>query len=183
MRQNMIFATIKVVKSWDLAQFVAMGAEQRNAIRRALNEDADKLLAEGDPADPQLRRLRREMEEVNKLFDDFEKRARAEEESKNASRIFNEQASTLQSALDEAERVLISRVQGVLPRDLDSLEHLVIEHKEFENRLQALSSDVEQVQETFRSIALKTPLMKKSLERILDKWNGLWELSNLYIER
>jgi hypothetical protein len=55
-----------------------MGQEQRNAIRKALNEDADKLLQEGDPADPQLRRLRREMEEVNRLFDDFERRARAE---------------------------------------------------------------------------------------------------------
>jgi hypothetical protein len=57
-----------------------MGQEQRDAIRKALNEDADKLLQEGDPADPQLRRLRREMEEVNRLFDEFEKRARAEGE-------------------------------------------------------------------------------------------------------
>jgi hypothetical protein len=55
-----------------------MGQEQHNAIRKALNEDADKLLQEGDPADPQLRRLRREMEEVNRLFDEFERRARAE---------------------------------------------------------------------------------------------------------
>lgn len=57
-----------------------MGAEQRGAIRRALNEDAEKLLREGDPGDPQLRRLRREMDDVNKLFDDFERRARAEGE-------------------------------------------------------------------------------------------------------
>jgi hypothetical protein len=78
LRQNMIFATIKVVKGWDFDQFLAMGAEQRTAIRRALNDDADKLLSEGDPSDPQLRRLRREMEEVNRLFDEFEKRARAE---------------------------------------------------------------------------------------------------------
>lgn len=78
LRQNMIFATIKVVKGWDFEQFLAMGTEQRTAIRRALNDDADKLLAEGDPNDPQLRRLRREMEEVNRLFDEFEKRARAE---------------------------------------------------------------------------------------------------------
>jgi len=55
-----------------------MGQDQRNAIRKALNEDADKLLAEGDPNDPQLRRLRREMEEVNRLFDEFERRAREE---------------------------------------------------------------------------------------------------------
>ncbi len=34
MRQNMIFATIRVVKSWDFAQFLSMGKEQRTAIRR-----------------------------------------------------------------------------------------------------------------------------------------------------
>jgi dystonin len=81
MRQNMIFATIKVVKSWDLAQFLAMGAEQRNAIRKALNEDADKLIQEGDSNDPALRRLRREIDEVNRLFDEFERKA-LETESK-----------------------------------------------------------------------------------------------------
>ena len=54
-----------------------MGADQHNAIRRALNEDADKLIQEGDPNDPQLRRLRREIDEVNRLFDEFERRANA----------------------------------------------------------------------------------------------------------
>lgn len=82
MRQNMIFATIKVVKGWDLAQFMSMGAEQRNAIRRALNEDAEKLIQEGESTDPALRRLRREIDEVNRLFDEFERRAR-ESESNN----------------------------------------------------------------------------------------------------
>lgn len=81
MRQNMIFATIKVVKSWDLSQFLAMGAEQRNAIRKALNEDAEKLIQEGEPNDPALRRLRREIDEVNRLFDQFERQA-IENESK-----------------------------------------------------------------------------------------------------
>ena len=66
-----------VEKSWDLVQLIAMGADQRNAIRRALNEDADKLIQEGDPNDPQLRRLRREIDEVNRLFDDFERSANA----------------------------------------------------------------------------------------------------------
>jgi hypothetical protein len=44
MRQNMIFATIKVVKSWDFQQYISMEREQRIAIRRALNEDSDKLI-------------------------------------------------------------------------------------------------------------------------------------------
>lgn len=183
LRQNMIFATIKVVKGWDLSQFLAMGQDQRTAIRKALNEDADKLLSEGDPADPQLRRLKREMADVNRLFDDFEKRARAEEESKNAGRIFNEQASSLQQALDEAERVLNARIAAPLPRDLDSLEHLVLQHKDYEQGLQRLAPDVEQMQQTFRGITLKTPAMRNKLDNITTKWNHLWNLSSLYIER
>ncbi|KAI4467607.1 envoplakin [Holotrichia oblita] len=183
MRQNMIFVTIKVVKGWDLPQFIAIGADQRNAIRTALNEDADKLFAEGDPSDPQLRRLRREMDEVNRLFDEFEKRARAEEESKNKTRIFNNQISELQRVLDEAERVINQRVLSPLPRDIDTLEHLTREHKEFESRLQNLEPEIEQVKDTFRSITLKTPQHKKDLEKVLGKWNYIWNTSKLYMER
>ena len=54
-----------------------MGVDQRNAIRRALNEDADKLIQEGDPNDPQLLRLRREIDEFNRLFDELERRDNA----------------------------------------------------------------------------------------------------------
>lgn len=34
----------QVVKSWDFQQFLSMGKEQRTAIRRALNEDSEKLI-------------------------------------------------------------------------------------------------------------------------------------------
>ncbi|XP_047035662.1 dystonin isoform X35 [Helicoverpa zea] len=183
MRQNMIFATIKVVKGWDFPQFVAMGAEQRQAIRRALNEDAEKLLAEGDPADPQLRRLRREIDDVNRLFDEFERRARAEEESKNAARIFTEQSSNLLERLDVLERQLHERIASHIPRDLDTLEHLVLQHKDWETSVHALNSDVEEVQATFRGIALKTPAMKKSLDKVMGKWNDMQTKSQLFVER
>lgn len=140
-------------------------------------------MAEGDPSDPQLRRLRREMDEVNRLFDEFEKRARAEEESKNQTRIFNDQISSLNINLDEAERIINQRVLAPLPRDIDTLQHLVLEHKEFESRLQSMEPDIEQVKDTFRSITLKTPQHKKDLEKVLNKWNYIWNTSNLYIER
>lgn len=127
MRQNMIFATIKVVKSWDLAQFLAMGAEQRTAIRKALNEDADKLIQEGDPTDPALRRLRREIDEVNRLFDEFERKAMEAEKSKNTSKVFMDQATTLQSDLEDLERSLVSRVTQPIPRDVRCLS--IVSHK------------------------------------------------------
>lgn len=78
LRRNMILATIRVVKEWSFDHFVSLGYEQRNSIRRALNEDSDKVLAESDPADPQLQRLKQEMIEINRLFDEFERRANSE---------------------------------------------------------------------------------------------------------
>lgn len=171
------------MKAWSLQQFLDMGQHQRSAIRKALNEDANKLLNEGDPSDPQLRRLKREMIEVNRLFDDFEKRARAEEESRHAGRIFNEQISNLDRTLIEVEELLKTRVAAILPRDLNTFKCLIVEHKDFEQSLQCISSDVEQLQQTFRSITLKTPQMKNKLDNIVNKWNYICNLNNLYIER
>lgn len=78
LRRNMILATIRVVREWSFEHFLGLGYEQRSAIRRALNEDSDKVLSESDPADPQLTRLKQEMIEVNRLFDEFERRANSE---------------------------------------------------------------------------------------------------------
>lgn len=105
------------------------------------------------------------------------------EESKNQTRIFNNQITSLQQTLDEFERVINQRVLSPLPRDIDTLQHLVLEHKEFESRLQNIESEIEQVKDTFRSITLKTPQHKKDLEKVLNKWNYIWNTSNLYIER
>ncbi|XP_070505713.1 microtubule-actin cross-linking factor 1 isoform X14 [Chironomus tepperi] len=183
LRQNMIFATIKVVKGWDFDQFLAMGAEQRTAIRRALNDDADKLLAEGDPSDPQLRRLRREMDEVNRLFDDFEKRARAEEESKQASRIFTEECIGLKSRLEDMARELDHIILSPMPRDLDSLEHAVQILDDYRRRLDLLEPDLNHLQETFRTITLKTPALKKSLDSLKELWKELNTQAGLHADR
>ncbi|XP_032586331.1 dystonin isoform X31 [Drosophila mojavensis] len=183
LRQNMIFATIRVVKGWDFDQFLAMGPEQRTAIRRALNDDADKLLSEGDPNDPQLRRLRREMDEVNRLFDEFEKRARAEEESKQASRIFTEECIAIKSKLEDMARELDQIILAPLPRDLDSLEHVLAIHGDYERRLHLLEPELKHLQETFRTIALKTPVLKKSLDNLNELWKELNTQSNLHKDR
>lgn len=78
LRRNMILATIRVVREWSFDHFVALGFEQRNSIRRALNEDSDKVLAESDLADPQLISLKQEMIEINRLFEEYERRANSQ---------------------------------------------------------------------------------------------------------
>lgn len=57
------------------------------------------------------------------------------EEGKNAVRVLTDQLASLQSKLDEAEHTLNLRLTAPVPRDLDSLEHLVIQHKDFETNL------------------------------------------------
>ncbi|XP_054739785.1 dystonin isoform X18 [Anastrepha obliqua] len=183
LRQNMIFATIRVVKSWDFDQFLAMGSDQRSAIRRALNEDAEKLLSEGDSNDPQLRRLRREMDEVNRLFDEFEKRANAEEESKQSSRVFTEECITIKSKLEDMARELDQIILAPLPRDLDSVEHVQEIYLDYERRLKQLDPEIQHLQKIFRNIPLKTPALKKSLDNLLELWNELHTQSGLHKER
>ncbi|XP_017463645.1 PREDICTED: microtubule-actin cross-linking factor 1 isoform X3 [Rhagoletis zephyria] len=183
LRQNMIFATIRVVKSWDFDQFLAMGSDQRSAIRRALNEDAEKLLSEGDSNDPQLRRLRREMDDVNRLFDEFEKRANAEEESKQASRVFTEECINIKSKLEDMARELDKIILAPLPRDIDSLEHAKEIHIDYERRLRQLDPEIQHVQNSFRNIPLKTPALKKSLDNLVELWNELHTQSDLHRDR
>ncbi|CAH2097827.1 unnamed protein product [Euphydryas editha] len=105
------------------------------------------------------------------------------EDSKNAARIFTEQSSNLLERLEVFERQLHERIASHIPRDLDSLEHLVLQHKDWESSLHALSSDVEEVQATFRGIALKTPAMKKNLDKVMGKWNDMQSKSQLFVER
>ena len=166
MSQNMIFATIKVVKSWDLSQFMAMGKDQRDAIRKALNEDADKLLQQGDPNDPQLHRLQREIHEVNQLFDEFERRAALGNRPELSQRAIGDQLTKLLIRLEEAERTLTSRITAPLPRDLEQLEQLVVEHKQFEMQLQSLQPELESVKSNIEECPKKTPSMQTKCVRL-----------------
>ena len=54
-------------------QFRALGRAQREAIMKAVNEDAEKLIAEYGPGarDPDLVRLREEIKLCNRIFNDL----------------------------------------------------------------------------------------------------------------
>lgn len=70
-----------------------------------------------------------------------------------------------------------------IPRDVDSLERYVIEHKEFESRIQMYESRVESVQRTYATIPQKTAALQTKLDRVVEKWEKIWSLSHLYVER
>lgn len=70
-----------------------------------------------------------------------------------------------------------------LPRDLDSLEHAVQIHEDYRRRLHLLEPDLKHLQETFRTIALKTPQLKKSLDSLVELWKELNTQSDLHGDR
>lgn len=70
-----------------------------------------------------------------------------------------------------------------MPRDIDSLEHAVQTHEDFRRRLELAEPDLKHLQETFRTIALKTPALKKSLDNLMDLWKELNTQSNLHGDR
>ena len=49
-------------------QFQMLGPTQREAILRALNEDAEKLKQEYGEQDPAVRRLQEQMKQCNQIF-------------------------------------------------------------------------------------------------------------------
>ena len=183
MRQNMIFATIRVVKSWDFAQYISMDKETRTNIRRALNEDADKLIQEGEPNDPQLRRLEREIAEVNRLFDEWERRAAMEDEKRNATKMFENAVTNLEMTLNEYEKTIIKVCKAPLPRDVETLQTQVIAHKEFESNLQREEINVNGVKDLFANIPQKTADDQAKLDKVLDQWDRIWSYSSYYVER
>ncbi|KAL1415469.1 hypothetical protein MTO96_006813 [Rhipicephalus appendiculatus] len=155
LRLNMIFATIKIVKAWDLKTFRAMEPSQRESIIRALNEDAEKLLAEGGS-----REVTREPESP-----------------------FADLSARLEKLLQEKERTLNSRTQAHIPRDVDSLDALVVQHKEFEEGLQDLEPQVAEMRVAFKQMTKKTPTTQDRHDGVVRLWDRIWNLSHLYVER
>lgn len=105
-----------------------MDPSQREAIIRALNDDASRLLSELDPDDPLAARLREELRLCNEhLYRLLAESQRAQEPP--AGDKFDSKVNQLLEKLEESWQNLNRRVAQPLPRDLDAWEQLVIEHK------------------------------------------------------
>jgi len=89
----------------------------------------------------------------------------------------------LHQDLEDMERTLVTRVNAPVPKDVDSLERMVTEHREIEIKLQSFESRVQTVQRTYASIPQKTTSLQSKFDKVVEKWERIWSLSSLYIER
>lgn len=166
---------------------------------KALNDDANKLLSEMDPNDPLAMRLREELRLTNEHFYNLLQQSLKGPGNLSSiipliahaiffiepglSDIFDEKIAALLKKLEEAWKKLNDRVGQAVPRDAESLEQMIIAHKEFEDALQALDSEVSTVKELFRQLPDPSPLQRSRYDQLNGRWEDLWELSRMYVER
>ena len=124
-------------RGWDLDTFKAMDPEMRDAIMRALNDDANKLLSELDPNDPLALRLREELRRTNEHFWNLLNASQKSPEPDWASQ-FDEKINDLLRKLEEAWRKLNDNVGKPVSRTTDELEKVIVDHKKFEDDLQVI---------------------------------------------
>ncbi|CAG9534522.1 unnamed protein product [Cercopithifilaria johnstoni] len=181
-RYNMVLNTMAQIRSWDLNTFAAMTPEERDAIIKALNDDANKLISELEPNDPLAMRLKEELKLTNEHFYDLLNQMNRPKEPEVGAQ-FDAKIAELLNKLDEAYRNLNDRVMQNIPRSREELERLTIAHKDFEDGLQAFDVDVSTVNELFRQIPEPTPSQRANFDRLSGRWEDLWELSRMYVER
>lgn len=186
LRQNMIFATLRIVNGWDFKTYAGMDPNQRNSIIRALEDDIDKVVREGPPDDRDSQRLQDEMKALKKKFAEFDERLKAEADersNKALTKKFTDKASPLLDILNEKERILVQRCTNPIPRERDALEMLVIEHKQFESDVKKHESDIQQVKELFYNIPRKSQEAQRKHDQIIETWERIWALAQIYVER
>lgn len=186
LRYNMVLATLKQVKDWDYPIYCAMDPKKRDGILKMLEDDINKLARESPPDDPKIRRLQDEFDDIKRKFDEFEKRKRQEEEEKkNQAMIqkFIDSANDVLEKLQEKERILIQRAQNQIPRELQLLENLIIEHNEFEHDLSKYESKIKSLKDEFYKISNKSHAAQSKYEAIIETWDRVCTLSKHYAER
>ena len=94
-----------------------------------------------------------------------------------------EAIDSLEMTLTEYEKTIIKACKAPLPRDVESLNTLVMAHKEFESSLNSQEPLITNVKQLFANIPSKTASEQEKLDAVLDQWDRIWGYSQYYVER
>ncbi len=89
----------------------------------------------------------------------------------------------LLGSLEEAWKKLNERVAAPIPRTPEALEQLIMDQKSFEDSLQMLDSDIAAIKELYQLLPDASPMQRSRMDQLLARWEDLWELSRMYVER
>ncbi|XP_046365478.2 microtubule-actin cross-linking factor 1-like isoform X10 [Haliotis rufescens] len=185
MRKGMVLATIEIVKGWDLKQFRALDPSQRVAIWQALRQDAEKLLAECGDSDPQMAKLRQDLQECNQIFLNLSSQAAADESklSQSASQSFLQQLEQVNRNLGQCDQQLSTLLNKPIHNNTDAVHRSLTSHQEFDRDLLSSERDVDRLQQTYQNITPKTSQIESRLNLVVQKCDQLKAISQIYVDR
>ena len=75
--------------------------------------------------------------------------------------------------LDQYEKQIIKVCKSPLPRDVESLQTMVIDHQQFEQNVNRHEPEVNQVKNLFERIPQKTAKEQQKLDKVLGQWDRI----------
>ncbi|RWS27955.1 microtubule-actin cross-linking factor 1-like protein [Leptotrombidium deliense] len=166
--------------------FETLAEVANNLITLVGDDEAQGIVDKLSAITDRYARLCEEIERISHMLNDAQARLIEEENEKSLKTLMNkftDVAENIHDFLSERERILKQRVQNPIPRDRGTLENLILEHKEFEMDLQSVEPKLEEMKERYHNIPKKNQSVQAKYESIMETWERIWNLSNLYIER
>ena len=197
LKQNIIKATLNVVKSWDYSTYTKMDPAQRNGVLSALESDIEKLdqnkPKQLDEVDGQTNGhtdcadLIGEMNALKERFRAFDERIASEQNAKskrdeNLER-YIELADQIVAELTEKKNILVQRAQDPIPRDSSSFEQMILDHKLFQTEYDQLAERIENANQLFNQIEKKPFEMQSQHNSMIMLSSHTDELIDLFTQR
>jgi hypothetical protein len=185
LKRRMIFATIDVIRSWNLAQFQAIGVTQRDAILKALNEDVEKLIQEYGPYSQEAAELRDALRQCEDIYRQLDAQLDEQARKPSADQQLTNEMEQLLADLDQLERKLTTMLQESLPVDVGQVNSMIAKYKEFERAVMQRNGDVEACQQHYEQLspAQHTAHVEQKYRLLLDRWQQLLGLLRPYSDR
>ncbi|OTF84186.1 hypothetical protein BLA29_003904, partial [Euroglyphus maynei] len=97
--------------------------------------------------------------------------------------VFCDYVSALLDKLREQERKIIKKLQEPIPRRVQDIDRLAVEHKEFEIETKQFEPDVEKVKREYSKLPTRNAGSQSKFETLMELWQNIWKYSDSYVQQ
>ncbi|XP_075678406.1 microtubule-actin cross-linking factor 1, isoforms 6/7-like isoform X9 [Dermatophagoides pteronyssinus] len=97
--------------------------------------------------------------------------------------VFADYVSALLAKLREQEKKILRKLQEPIPRNIQDIDRLIVEHKEFEIETRQFESDVEKVKREYAKLPTRNAGSQSKFETLIELWQNIWKYSDSYVQQ
>ncbi|KAH7645757.1 microtubule-actin cross-linking factor 1-like protein [Dermatophagoides farinae] len=97
--------------------------------------------------------------------------------------VFADYVSALLEKLREQERKIVKKLQEPIPRRVQDIDRLAVEHKEFEIETRQFEPDVEKVKREYSKLPTRNAGSQSKFETLMELWQNIWKYSDSYVQQ